>query len=91
MSFKPRHQLDQSQLIDLFLWDEITFSKNTEGSAIRRTGYINWLRNLAIGLGNASHDPNIIHALKQRQTHPSSLVQEHVTWAINQQQQKATA
>ncbi|MGV0034664.1 MAG: hypothetical protein ACNYPE_06780, partial [Candidatus Azotimanducaceae bacterium WSBS_2022_MAG_OTU7] len=26
--------------------------RNTEGSAIRRTGYEGWLRNLAIGLGN---------------------------------------
>ena len=84
--FKPRHQLDSSQLIDLFLWDEATFLKNTEGSAIRRTGYLNWLRNLAIGLGNAAKDEKIVAALNQRLSHPSSLVREHVAWAITQHQ-----
>ena len=84
--FKPRHQLNSSQLVDLFLWDEATFLKNTEGSAIRRTGYVCWLRNIAIGLGNAAKDEKILAALNQRRSHPSSLVREHVEWAIAQQQ-----
>jgi len=84
--FKPRHQLNSSQLVDLFLWDEATFLKNTEGSAIRRTGYICWLRNIAIGLGNAAKHEKILAALNQRRSHPSSLVREHVEWAIAQQQ-----
>lgn len=83
--FSPRHQLDNSDLLALFLWSEDTYLRNTEGSPIRRIGYERWLRNLAIGLGNARPSPEIIHALEQRQHFPSQLVQEHISWALQQQ------
>jgi epoxyqueuosine reductase len=83
--FKPRHNLDSVDLIDLFNWSEEEFDKNTQGSAIRRTGYENWLRNIAVALGNASSTDSIIAALKQRQNF-SPLVKEHVDWALKQQQ-----
>jgi len=54
------------------------------GSAIRRTGYKGWLRNLAVGLGNAPSTIPVIEALKQRADHPSALVREHVRWALAQ-------
>ncbi len=84
--FKPRHHLDNSDLVTLFLWDEATFLKHTEGSAIRRIGHISWLRNLAVGLGNGPASPNAIAALTQRLAHPSALVREHVVWALQQLQ-----
>ena len=80
--FQPRHNLDNSSLAELFLWTEQEFLKRTEGSAIRRTGYENWLRNLAVGLGNAPSTIPVIEALKQRADHPSELVREHVAWAL---------
>jgi epoxyqueuosine reductase len=80
--FQPRHGLDNSELAELFLWTEEQFLKRTEGSAIRRTGYENWLRNLAVGLGNAPSTIPVIEALKQRADHPSELVREHVAWAL---------
>ncbi|MBS3804036.1 MAG: tRNA epoxyqueuosine(34) reductase QueG [Oleiphilaceae bacterium] len=80
--FQPRHQLDNSQLATLFLWSEDEFLKRTEGSAIRRTGYQGWLRNLAVGLGNAPSTIPVIEALRQRAEHPSELVREHVQWAL---------
>ncbi|HEV2614525.1 MAG TPA: tRNA epoxyqueuosine(34) reductase QueG [Gammaproteobacteria bacterium] len=80
--FHPRHELDNSNLIDLFLWDEQTFLTKTTGSAIRRAGYEGWLRNLAVGLGNAPSSPEIIAALKSREEHPSEMVREHVRWAL---------
>lgn len=83
--FSPRHQLDDSNLVELFLWDENTYLKNTEGSAIRRIGYERWLRNLAIGLGNSPKSAEVIAALKQQQNYPSAMVQEHIEWAIKQQ------
>jgi len=82
--FQPRHSLDSSSLAELFLWSEQEFLKRTEGSAIRRTGYENWLRNLAVGLGNAPSTIPVIEALKQRINHPSELVREHVAWALQQ-------
>jgi len=80
--FQPRHGLDNSELATLFLWTEEEFLKRTEGSAIRRTGYEGWLRNLAVGLGNAPSTIPVIEALKQRADHPSELVREHVRWAL---------
>ncbi|MCI1005269.1 tRNA epoxyqueuosine(34) reductase QueG [Herbaspirillum sp. C7C8] len=86
--FDPRHGLDSASLVDLFGWSEAEFLKNTEGSAIRRIGHERWLRNLAVGLGNAaavaSHrgDAAIVAALRARQGHPSALVAEHVAWAL---------
>ena len=84
--FSPRHQLDDQELIPLFLWSEEEYLKFTEGSAMRRLGYERWLRNLAIGLGNAAPSPAVITALEQRQDFPSALVQEHIQWALQQQQ-----
>jgi epoxyqueuosine reductase len=80
--FQPRHALDNSDLASLFLWTEDEFLKRTEGSAIRRTGYEGWLRNLAVGLGNAPSTIPVIEALRQRANHPSALVREHVHWAL---------
>src|SRR5690606_31027531 len=61
--FLPRHNLANSDLLDLFLWTEEEFLSRTEGSAIRRIGYELWLRNIAIGLGNAPSDLRIQEAL----------------------------
>lgn len=82
--FQPRHGLDNSSLAELFLWTEEQFLKRTEGSAIRRTGYEGWLRNLAVGLGNAPSTIPVIEALKKRADHPSEMVREHVQWALGQ-------
>ena len=82
--FAVRNNLDAPELIELFSWSEEEFSKNTEGSAIRRIGYACWLRNIAVALGNAATTPEVISALKQKQNHPSELVREHVGWALEQ-------
>jgi len=82
--FRVRNGLDSPTLIDLFSWSEMEFLKNTEGSAIRRIGYECWLRNIAVGLGNAPTTNDVIGALNKRLIHPSSLVREHVAWAIAQ-------
>src|SRR5690554_6782236 len=83
--FVPRHGLADSDLLDLFNWSEAEFLANTEGSAIRRTGYEGWLRNLAVGLGNAPSDPQIIAALTAKRPQVTALVQEHIDWALAQQ------
>ncbi|MYM63562.1 tRNA epoxyqueuosine(34) reductase QueG [Pseudomaricurvus sp. HS19] len=84
VDFTPRHQLDRADLITLFNWSEAEFLRNTEGSAIRRVGYEGWLRNLAVGLGNAPTSDAVVTALQQKQDYPSALVQEHVSWALQQ-------
>ena len=80
--FMQRHDLDNSSLAGLFLWTEEEFLQRTEGSPIRRSGYEGWLRNLAIGLGNAPSTIPVLEALQARRNHPSELVREHVEWAL---------
>jgi epoxyqueuosine reductase len=80
--FHVRHGLDNISLVELFGWDEATFDQRMAGSAIYRIGYVQWLRNLAVGLGNAPTSDAIIKALKDRAEHPSELVREHVLWAL---------
>jgi len=84
--FKPRHGLASTDLIILFEWTEEEFFKKTLGSPIRRIGYECWLRNIAIGLGNAPFDEKIITALEKKRQHPSTLVREHIEWALTQAQ-----
>jgi len=83
--FAPRHGLDRATLLTLFGWSEADFLNRTEGSAIRRIGYLRWLRNLAVALGNAQRDPAIIAALEGRRDHPDATVREHVAWALQRQ------
>lgn len=81
--FQPRHQLDSTELASLFRWSEEEFLSRTEGSPLRRAGYERWLRNLAVGLGNAPGSIAVIEALELRREHPSELVREHVHWALS--------
>ncbi|NLQ18170.1 tRNA epoxyqueuosine(34) reductase QueG [Marinomonas sp. M1K-6] len=82
--FQPRHNLDSADLVELFEWDEATFLKNTEGSPIRRTGFENWRRNIAVALGNAPTHSVTIQALENALPHASELVKEHIVWALKQ-------
>jgi len=80
--FAARHGLESASLIDLFDWDEPSFLSRTEGMPLRRTGYVGWLRNLAVALGNAPTSKAVVGALQRRREHPSELVREHVIWAL---------
>lgn len=82
--FHVRHGLDDVLLTELFAWDKATFETNMAGSAIYRIGHEQWLRNIAVGLGNAQTSPEIIETLKLRENDASSLVREHVAWALQQ-------
>lgn len=87
--FAPRHRLDASTLIALFEWSEQEFLQRTEGSAIRRINYEQWLRNIAVALGNAPTSGAVVQALESRRDFPSPLVREHVTWALSRHQRVA--
>ena len=83
--FAVRHGLDDKSLVELFAYDEATFKSRLAGSPIYRIGFEQWLRNIAIALGNAPPGPDIDAALQCRASHPSELVQEHVAWALARQ------
>jgi epoxyqueuosine reductase len=80
--FQPRHSLDNAQLAELFRWTEDEFLSRTEGSPLRRAGYERWLRNLAVGLGNAPSSIPVLEALEARREDESEMVREHVQWAL---------
>ncbi|MFK8031138.1 MAG: tRNA epoxyqueuosine(34) reductase QueG [Gammaproteobacteria bacterium] len=82
--FKPRHNLDSASLVELFQWTDEDFDLNTQGSAIRRTGYTGWLRNIAVALGNAPTSKEVIQALQARKDDNNPIVREHVNWALEE-------
>jgi len=86
--FAVRNGLDQSSLLALFSWSEEDFRLRMAGSPVYRIGYACWLRNLAVGLGNAPYADQVVAALQARREHPLELVREHVLWALEQQEEK---
>ena len=85
--FDARAAVSDATLLQLWQWDEATFLRLTEGSAIRRIGFERWQRNLAVGLGNALRvrdDAATRAALQARFDAASELAREHITWALAQ-------
>ncbi|WP_144111963.1 tRNA epoxyqueuosine(34) reductase QueG [Paraburkholderia sp. BCC1886] len=90
--FDVRHGLDRASLVELFAWSADEFDTRMQGSAIRRIGYESWLRNLAVGMGNALRaSPQsigeaareaVVAALRARLNDESAVVREHVEWAL---------
>ena len=87
--FAVRHGLDRAELVTVFAWTEAQFTANTRGSAIGRIGYERWLRNVAVGLGNAPRSAAVLAALRSRADDPSALVREHVQWALAEHRDRA--
>ncbi|GAC1409229.1 MAG: tRNA epoxyqueuosine(34) reductase QueG [Burkholderiaceae bacterium] len=94
--FDVRNGLDRATMIELFSWTEAQFEERLQGSPIRRIGHERWLRNLAVGLGNAlaaAATPKLrralVAALASRENDASELVREHVGWALGQATAKA--
>jgi len=86
--FNVRNGLDDISLVECFGWSEAEFKQKMAGSAIYRIGYTQWLRNIAVGLGNAPSTPEIISALRTRENDDNELLREHVNWALQQHQQR---
>ena len=86
--FRVRNGLDAPDLVELFSWTEKNFIDRTEGSAIRRIGYQCWLRNIAVGLGNAPKTEKVVSALIARRKNSTALVSEHIEWALEQHNEK---
>ena len=87
--FNVRNGLDDMSLVECFSWSEAEFKQKMAGSAIYRIGYTQWLRNIAVGLGNAPNSPEVVKVLKARQNDTSELLREHVVWALQQHENLA--
>ena len=85
--YAPRHGLDDTTLLEVWAWSEDEFLQKTEGSPLRRTGYLHLLRNVAIALGNSQ--PSIddkAHTLLALQSRlgMNDMLDEHILWAIDE-------
>jgi len=90
--FEVRNGLDQALLVELFSWSETEFTRRHQGSVILRIGYLQWLRNIAIAMGNSLARPDcppplrqeLLAALGTRADSESEMLREHIHWAIAQ-------
>ncbi len=90
--FAIRHGLDNIDLLALFSWTDPQFEARFAGSAIKRIGHTQFLRNIAVGLGNALRDDSldsakrseILQALHQRANDENENLREHIAWAMAQ-------
>jgi len=82
--FHRRDVFQSMDLVTLFSWTEDEFMKKLEGSAIRRIGHLQWLRNIAVALGNAPYSQTIIDALSTRLGLDANL-DVHIQWALEKQ------
>ncbi len=86
--FDARPHQQGGELAGLMRWTEAEFLSRTEGSAIRRIGHARWLRNVALAIGNAAHQPGTVaqrdamqSALALWAAHPDPVVSEQVNWS----------
>jgi epoxyqueuosine reductase len=86
--FMPRSGINSRTLLELFLMNRDDFELLTRGSAIRRISYEQWVRNLAVALGNSPYSHDTLSALNKRKFFPDQMVREHIEWAVTRQEQK---
>ncbi|HGG59639.1 MAG TPA: tRNA epoxyqueuosine(34) reductase QueG [Gammaproteobacteria bacterium] len=84
--FQPRHGLDAAALTTLFRWTEAEFLERLQGSPIRRIGHECWRRNIAVAMGNAEPDAEIVELLANARDAASEMLREHIDWALARQQ-----
>ena len=97
--FDARNGLDDARLVELFSWTESEFRDRHSGSSILRIGYHQWLRNIAVALGNAAPrkeqykdtsetnkagtKQKAIQLLKKKISDSNPLVSVHASWALS--------
>ncbi len=88
--FSERNQLGQTRLVEVFAWTSDDFVQKMKGSAIYRIGYGQFMRNVAISLGNLLRHPSTVSndkvqirsILHQQYQRIDTLVDEHIDWAL---------
>ncbi|MFG6441393.1 tRNA epoxyqueuosine(34) reductase QueG [Roseateles sp. LKC17W] len=84
--FDVRPGMAGTSIAALLGWSEAEFLRRTEGSAIRRIGFVRWRRNLAVAAGNAlsqQDDAELRAALQRALEGADALVAEHIGWALS--------
>jgi epoxyqueuosine reductase len=89
--FQERHELGSLSLFEVFEWSKQDFDNKLQGSAIYRIGYEQWMRNVAVGLGNLLRNKESTQSqklqakalLQEKLGQLGELVDEHIQWALN--------
>ena len=81
---QSRHGLHAARLSDLSCYSEEDYQRISEGSALGRIGYGGFLRNVAVGLGNAPAETSTWTAVRRLCQHDSAMVRRHAHWALAQ-------
>jgi len=79
--FRARNDLDRATLAQLSAWSEAEFLQRTEGTALRRSGFERWQRNIAVALGNAPATDEVLTALDALADSENAVVRDHAEWA----------
>lgn len=79
--FRARNDLDHATLAQLSAWSEAEFLQRTEGTALRRSGFERWQRNIAVALGNAPATAETGMALAALCASENAVVREHAEWS----------
>jgi epoxyqueuosine reductase len=88
LAFRDKNSLTDVTLLSLWQWSEKEFLTRFEGSPIRRIGFQNWLRNLAVAIGNSQYSDSTIQQLDAKRKVANNMVNEHIDWAIKQLKNK---
>ena len=80
--FRARNDLDTATLAQLSAWGEDEFLQRTEGTALRRSGFERWQRNIAVALGTAPGEPAVLGALEHLRGSDNPVVKEHAKWGV---------
>ena len=81
--FAVRNGLDDTSLLELFGWTKEELDTRLADGSISRIRREQWLRNLALGLGNAPVFREGDECVARTPDDVSSLVRAHVRWALH--------
>jgi epoxyqueuosine reductase len=73
---------DALHLAELMRMSRDEFNRRFAGTALRRTGWSRFLRNVAVALGNSA-DSRAVEPLREALLLPDPLVREHAQWALD--------
>jgi epoxyqueuosine reductase len=80
--FRPRDGLRTRSLEEWLALDEVGWRRTFRRSAVKRAGYLGFLRNVLVSVGGTG-DPTLARAVIPFLSHPSALLRLHAVWALS--------
>lgn len=83
LKLQARPELNSPLLQEFAYFTEEEFRQFFSGSPVKRIGYIRFIRNILIAIGN-SHNKSLLPLAQLWDNHHNSIIQETAQWAIQQ-------